>query len=450
MGVVSAAVGVPARGVSAWRELLTLIRLALFQRVDPHLLPGREATIALLGAGLLALWVFIEPLLRERDLAISWYALPHLVVIAAATCALAWLLWRLSRPAIEYRRVLLVTIAALPVAIVGALASQKLVGAWLYLLIAGLSAYALAYFSLALRTLTGRFQNLAVGAGAIAVGGFVLGADHVRLNPSLWVRADERLHALDGATAEWARMAQVQFGQQARIDADLGKLAAQVPGVPETFFVGFAGYGEQQVFAREIDLAARVVAEAFGSGGRSLQLVNDQRDVERWPLASEPALGHALQRLGRMMGGEDVLFLALSSHGERDAALKVTNAGVAPAKLRAEALKRMLGESGIAWRVVVVSACYSGSFVDALADERTIVIAAAAADRKSFGCNDKRHLTNFGEAFFRDALPGAESLRAAFEAARATITRREEREQIVPSLPRAHFGAALEKKLGSL
>jgi hypothetical protein len=213
-----------------------------------------------------------------------------------------------------------------------------------------------------------------------------------------------------------------------------------VPGRADTFFVGFAGYGEQQVFAREIDLAARVVADVFGARDRSLRLVNDRRDVETWPLASEPALRHALRRLGGMMGEEDVLFLALSSHGERDAALKVTNPGMMPTRLRAEALAQMLRESGIAWRVVVVSACYSGSFVDALADERTVVIAAAAADRKSFGCNDRRELTHFGEAFFRDALPRAQSLRSAFDTARAEIVRRENRQGLVPSLPQAHFG----------
>jgi hypothetical protein len=150
------------------------------------------------------------------------------------------------------------------------------------------------------------------------------------------------------------------------------------------------------------------------------------------------------------MGAEDVLFLALSSHGEREAAIKVTNSGLAPARLRAVALADMMRESGIGWHVVVVSACYSGAFVDALAGERTTVIAAAAADRKSFGCDDRRHLTYFGEAFFRDALPGATSLPAAFEVARAEIARREQRLGAVPSHPQARFGAEIEKKLTGL
>jgi hypothetical protein len=39
-------------------------------------------------------------------------------------------------------------------------------------------------------------------------------------------------------------------------------------------------------------------------------------------------------------------------------------------------------------------------FVPALADARTLVITAAAADRPSFGCEDGATWTYFGDAFF--------------------------------------------------
>jgi hypothetical protein len=109
----------------------------------------------------------------------------------------------------------------------------------------------------------------------------------------------------------------------------------------------------------------------------------------------------------------------------------------------------MLDDAGIGWRVIVVSACYSGSFVDALANERSIVIAAAAPDRMSFGCNDSRQLTYFGEAFYRDALRDGVSMRAAFETARDALQRKERAAGITPSLPRASFGRLIEARLQS-
>jgi hypothetical protein len=420
--------------VSVLGELLALARLAFFLPTDGRRIQGRDATIALLAAALLAFWIAVEPLLRSRELAFAPFSLPDLAWIAMGAFGLAWLLSRLSRPRLEFRRTLALTLFALPLAMFGSLAAEKLVGRWFYLLITFISVYGLLYFTVALRALTGGRQFKAILLGAACTCAFVYGVDYLRVNPSLWIRADENLSALDGAGGEWAQMARVQFGQQARVDAELAKVAANATAAPEVFFVGFAGYGMEQVFAREIELAAKVVGARYDAGARSLLLVNDRRDLQKWPLASEPALRHALRRLGQIVGENDVLFLALSSHGERDAALKVTNAGLVPAKLRAESLAEMLRESGIQWKVVVVSACYSGSFVDALADQRTIVITAAAGDRKSFGCDDKRQLTYFGEAFYRDALNGAGSLQAAFEAARAALQAKETKGGITPSL----------------
>src|SRR6185295_1862294 len=109
-----------------------------------------------------------------------------------------------------------------------------------------------------------------------------------------------------------------------------------------------------------------------------------------------------------------VLFLVLSSHGTRDAMIEVSNTGIPARGLAAETLANLLREAGIQWRVVVVSACFSGAFVEPLADAHTIVLTAASKSRSSFGCSDDRDLTYFGEALFRDAMPAAPDLRAAF------------------------------------
>ena len=82
-----------------------------------------------------------------------------------------------------------------------------------------------------------------------------------------------------------------------------------------------------------------------------------------------------------------------------------------------------------------------------LADDHTVVITAAARDRASFGCSDERHLSYFGEAFYRDALPVASSLRAAFETTRDAIIARERAEKVTPSLPQSFFGPLIEPRL---
>src|SRR5215204_6553879 len=85
----------------------------------------------------------------------------------------------------------------------------------------------------------------------------------------------------------------------------------------------------------------------------------------------------------------------------------------------------MLNASGARYRVVIISACYSGVFARALADARTLVITAAASDRPSFGCEDGATWTYFGDAFFNQALRASPTLDAAFCRAREIVTKRD-------------------------
>ena len=190
--------------------------------------------------------------------------------------------------------------------------------------------------------------------------------------------------------------------------------------------------------------------QRYGTAARSLRLVNDRRDYEKYPFATVASLRYALDALGEVMDEDDVLFLALSSHGSEDASIAISNPGMRSDDLSAAVLAEALDHSGIRWRVIVISACYSGGFIDTLADNHTIVLSAAARDRPSFGCSDDRHLTYFGEGFYRDALPAAPSLREAFEATRREIAKREKQEGRQPSQPQSYFGPLMESKLAEL
>src|SRR5262249_3620379 len=154
---------------------------------------------------------------------------------------------------------------------------------------------------------------------------------------------------------------------------------------PRMYFLGFAGFGEQKVFTQEVELASRRVHERYDTHGRRMILANDWRDFDEYPLASATALRRALLGIARRMDLErDILFLAPSSHGKNEPRLVVSNGALPLDQLRGDDLARILRESRIRWKVVVISACYAGAFIPYLKDEDTIVITAAAPDRTSF------------------------------------------------------------------
>jgi hypothetical protein len=144
---------------------------------------------------------------------------------------------------------------------------------------------------------------------------------------------------------------------------------------------------------------------------------------------------------------EDVAVVVLTSHGTPEGLGLVRGRDmrlVSPGDVRT-----LLAATGARHRVLIVSACYSGIFADALADSRTLVITAASADKPSFGCRDGATWTYFGDAFFNRALRREPRLDAAFATARASVTAREQREGFDPSNPQIAGGAEVLARLGS-
>jgi Peptidase C13 family len=214
------------------------------------------------------------------------------------------------------------------------------------------------------------------------------------------------------------------------------------------FFVGFAGVASQRVFAEEIKFGAKVVAERFAVKDRQLLLLNDRRDLTAFPIGTVTSLTYGLKLIGQKMNPDrDILFLALSSHRSSDPQLSVSNGTLGLQQLTGEDLSAALQASGIKRRIIVISACHAGAFIPQLKNPDTIIITAAAADKTSFGCSDDRDLTYFGEAFYRDALPKAQTLQDAFEQAKEAIGLREKQEHQKASDPQAYFGSDLERIL---
>ena len=137
--------------------------------------------------------------------------------------------------------------------------------------------------------------------------------------------------------------------------------------------------------------------------------------------------------------------VVLTSHGSPEGLAIV--AGNVSQTLTPPDLRSMHDASGAKYRVVIISACYSGVFLPALANARTLVITAAAADRSSFGCEDRARWTYFGDAFFNRALRRAPDLETAFDIARRIVTAREQQEGFEPSNPQMAGGSEVEALL---
>ena len=234
------------------------------------------------------------------------------------------------------------------------------------------------------------------------------------------------------------------YAQPALLADMLNNVQPQRPTIHDWYFMGVAGHGEQDVFRSEIELTKDYFDHQFGTAGRSVELINNANTLSALPIASKTSIERALQSIAKKMDvNEDVLFLTLTSHGG-DKVIEMSNPPLALDNVDAKWLRQSLDKSGIKWRVIVVSSCYSGSFINELKSPDTLVITASAANKSSFGCSNEAEYTYFGQAFFAESLPKLRRFQPAFEAASKRIAEREKMMGFEPSEPQLVMGDAIK------
>ena len=389
----------------------------------------------------------------------DWDALPGASFWALPLLLSAWLIAHLGRPADASRLMLPMAVAGFALGALGSFASSALAVLadfftpidrfyqWLIWVPVLWVALGWAFGAPRLAGLRG---GRAVVAAVLAAALVVAPQWTADAGARLWVAAADDPGS-DASSQNGAAAEQVLYAQTDLLEDALDRIAPGRPGVTELYSIAFAGSGSEDVFLNEAQGVNETMAELFDTGDRSIVLANSQKHAGETPFATVTALQRALATIAqRMDEGEDILFLFLTSHGSPDHRLDVSLAPYQLEPLTPVRLRALLDESGIRFRVIVVSACYSGGFVRTLASPDTLVITASGADRASFGCRDGRQWTDFGRAYFKEALPATGSFEGALQRARELIAQREAAAKLTPSEPQIFVGDAIRERLQSL
>lgn len=289
---------------------------------------------------------------------------------------------------------------------------------WLY---GGFTGWAvLAFWALYARVVQPSPSAIAL-VGLFALGTAAL--SHYSEAPWYWYPLD---------TGEAGRTPRFVFTQE-MIEAQLqaaerqrAGLLPQRPGLPDLFAITYAPFDDEDVFLKESGMVGALLEARFDARGHIQQLVNHPSTHERLPWATPLNLQRAIARAAQLMDrDEDVMLIYLTSHGGRDQRLATSLRPLTLEELTPAMLARWLDQAGVRHRVIVISACYSGGWVDALKSDDTLVMTAAARERTSYGCGSGSDLTFFGRAVFDEELRAGHSFEEAFRAALPVIRRRE-------------------------
>lgn len=281
----------------------------------------------------------------------------------------------------------------------------------------------------------------------------VVGSTLTQADPIFWRASAEVRSLLELGTTEQEKSARPAMpdvaadrlwgAQPALVSKGVEGLRPRISGQLNLYAVAVAGSGTQTIFSREAHRALMAIETRFGARYRGgLLLSNGAGDLLRTPLATQDNMIAAAQGIAAKIDPtRDVAFVYLTSHGSRTAELETDLADYSSlTPISSSSVDNALRRSGLRRRVIVISACFAGSWVPTLANDDTIVIAAARRDRTSFGCDDTRQLTYFGQAFLAGLLTRGTSLRAAFEMAQRTIMRWETEQKLPRSEPQVFVG----------
>ena len=187
------------------------------------------------------------------------------------------------------------------------------------------------------------------------------------------------------------------------------------------------------------DNARKKLVQAFAGIGFSAANTI-QFSVEPGTAARQTSITGFADGLWNLSGrAPDGCLIYFTSHGTPDGIVMDQDI------LSPEKMEAIVGNAcGKKPSVIVMSSCFSGQFVPALAGDNRIVITAARADRTSFGCGALNTYTYFDDCFLR-ALPMADGFAKLGTLVRECVAFREKQTGAEPpSDPQVSIGAGVK------
>jgi hypothetical protein len=424
----------PASGGASW--LREGARVLAFRVPRWEAVQARPLTLVLLVAAATLIGVAVQRALTEGTPKLQWAAFLNGWIGIALSAWLCWVVARAARPtdraqpsaatllALLWSATLVLALAdgALALALQAALGTTdewpaSLQWAIWLLPMAWLGLMQIVLLWRVARSGLARTAVLLMTPIPLVIGGW--------LQPTVYWWAEPT--AEPGGYAGLPLTDEVVDAQGRLLAETLAALRPPQPGRVNVYAATYAPYASEDVFMRESAVVTQTLRERFGADGRTVQLVVNPATGTTLPWATPLNLRQTIARMAAAMDRErDVLFLHLTSHGGADGKLASNTWPLDTQPVTPDLLRRWLDEAGVRWRVISVSACYSGSWIAPLAGDGTLVMTAADADHTSYGCGRRSELTFFGRAMYVDALRETRSFTEAHAAARKLIEVREQ------------------------
>jgi hypothetical protein len=189
------------------------------------------------------------------------------------------------------------------------------------------------------------------------------------------------------------------------------------------------------------DVSAELIKKGFVAANLREYSVRPDRYPDTRPAKADPEpIYEGLKDLARQATGGCLVYF--TSHGAPQGV--VVDGGLVPPRELDQMVTDACGDRPT---IVIISACFSGVFVPALADKNRMILTAARPDRSSFGCSESDKYPYF-DACMLKVLPDAHDFAVLGPRVQACVHDREiETGASPPSEPQMYVGPALKPML---
>ena len=218
-------------------------------------------------------------------------------------------------------------------------------------------------------------------------------------------------------------------------------LALMLPGSAHAAGHAIMVSGDDSI--RNFDNSRDALGELFAAKGLAAENqhhLNSQFSLEAKPPADQAtlqALALSFTQLN-IRPEQDACLFYVSSHGKQGDGVymkRVHDGQLTPAQLNTA----LNWTCGTAPTVVMVSACYSGQFIQPLHADNRIIMTAASAQRPSFGCSEAQEYT-FWDGCVIDHFERSSTWENLYTNVKQCIAQKEQQLGYPASQPQAYFG----------
>ncbi|RZJ61352.1 MAG: peptidase C13 [Acidovorax sp.] len=198
-------------------------------------------------------------------------------------------------------------------------------------------------------------------------------------------------------------------------------------------------HSQSKAFRNDVLLAEKMVS-GIDPNALMLKLANPARDQSaEWPQATAENFALVMSKMAEVARPRDRVLLLISTHAN-PGLLNITVGGKNQPPITPRMLSDALAPLNKVPTLVVLSACYSGAFVEPLKAPNRVVLTATDARLTTFRCQYEGNHTPFAEALF--GQPGAASLTVNdwMGEAKKSIAAQEKRRKVPASKPQAFIG----------